>query len=206
MYQTLRRHYQPPPPPEPVAPQPPQQPDPEPGSAESTAFDGAATLAGRTPVNSETLGADGKAAAVLTLLGIMFTVLARFGPELGTCLHGNSVSVKIVCLALLVGFGSMALCTVVQAFRTISPRFPNVKPSLAFFGEISRMSREEYTRRVEAMDMQQAVEEILLYNHTAATICARKFHQLRFALRYFEIAAGCWLALWAILVMRSLIA
>src|SRR5688500_5989871 len=55
----------------------PQQP-----SAAAPATDPAATLACRTAIGAETLGADGKAAIVLTLLGLMFTVLARFGAEL----------------------------------------------------------------------------------------------------------------------------
>ena len=47
--------------------------------------------------------------------------------------------------------GTGAFAAVVQAFRTILPRFPKVPPSLAFFGDIARLSREEYVRRVEEL-------------------------------------------------------
>ena len=48
-------------------------------AADAKAHEAAATLACRTSIGSETMGADGKAAIVLSLLGIMFTVVARFG-------------------------------------------------------------------------------------------------------------------------------
>jgi hypothetical protein len=184
---------------------PPDPPQTDADVAAPPAPDAAPFLAGKTPVGTETLAADGKAAGVLTMLGIMFTVLARFGPELRDVLH-LSASVRAIAGALLFGFATMALCAVVQAFRTISPRFCKAKPSLAFFGEIARLSREEYTQRVCGMTMNEAVEQMLTYNHTAATICVEKFRQLRRALRSFEFAACCWLMLSWVLVLRSIFA
>ena len=182
-------------------------PSPPPAAADAPAVpaapEAAPFLAGKTPVGTETLSADGKAAGVLTLLGIMFTVLARFGPELRDVLHLGG-TVEPIAAILLFGFATMAPCAVVQAFRTISPRFCKAKPSLAFFAEIARFSREEYTQRVCGMTMTEAVEQMLSYNHTAATICMEKFRQLRRALRLFEIAACCWLMLSWILVLRSI--
>jgi hypothetical protein len=93
----------------------------------------------------------------------------------------------------------------VQAFRTIVPRFRRDKPSLAFFGEIASMRREEYAAKVESLTMEEAVDQILLYNHTAATICAEKFKQLDRSLRCFEAASVCWALLVLILVFKSLL-
>ena len=175
--------------------------------AAQTPADAAATLACRTSIGSETMGADGKAAIVLSLLGIMFTVLARFGPELGFILqHGITKTgiIRIVCVGMLLGFSSFSLCAVVQAFRTIVPRFHRDRPSLAFFAKIASMEREEYFAKVESMTMEDALGQILLYNHTAATICAQKYKQLDRTLKLFEAAAGCWLVLVLILVFQSL--
>ena len=172
-------------------------------AAQVSDYEAAATIACRTPIGSETLGADGKAAGVLTLLGMMFTVLARFGPELGAaCRSGGPL--RPVCVALLLGFAVWSLGAVAQAFRTISPRFRKAEPSLAFFAEVARLPREEYLDRVESLTMREAVGEILSYNHTAATICAEKFKQLRRALRCFEAAAVCWLLLAALLAFKGL--
>ena len=166
-------------------------------------LDPAAALAFRTPLQEHFLSADGKAAGILTLLGIMFTTLARFGPYLGDALHAGP-AIRAVCLLLLAGFAACALGTVVQAFRTISPRFPKVPPSLAFFADIARLSRDEYVRSVEALTPDAALDQMLAYNHTAATICVAKFRQLRPGLRLFEIAALCWLLLLIILAYRAM--
>src|SRR5688572_19706533 len=131
-------------------------------AAEAHAHEAAATLACRASIGSGTMGADGKAAIVLSLLGIMFTVLARFGSELASILrHGITGTgvVRIACAALLLGFAGCALCAVVQAFRTITPRFRKDKPSLAFFAEIAGMEREAYFAKVEGMTMKGALDE-----------------------------------------------
>jgi hypothetical protein len=176
-------------------------PEPEPTP---TPPEAAPLLATKTPVGTETLAADGKAAGVLTMLGIKFTVLARFGAELSDALHTTGCVRPIVGI-LLCGFATMALCAVVHAFRTISPRFCKAKPSLAFFGEVAGMSREEYVARVASMSMAEAVDHMLAYNHAAARICVEKFRQLRRAMRSFEIAACCWLLLSSILIVRSVL-
>ena len=183
-----------------VAPPPPPV---DPVAAEIAAHEAAATLACKTAIASETAGADGKAASVLTLIGLMFTVLARFGPELGAALRGGGL-VRVACSLLLLGFAGAALAAVFQAFRTISPRFRKEKPSLAFFAEVARLDRDEYVTRVEAMTMRNAVGQILAYNHAAASICAEKFQQLGRCTRCFEVAAGCWVVLAGILVVLSL--
>ena len=175
----------------------------EAAAKESAECEGAATLACRAAIGGETSGADGKAASVLTLLGLMFAVLARFGPELGAALRGGGLA-RAACAALLLGFTASALCAVVQAFRTIAPRFWRERPSLAFFAEVARLDRDAYVARVEAMTMREAVDQILSYNHTAARICAEKFKQLARCTRCFEVAAGCWVALATILVIKSL--
>ena len=191
-------------------PGPPADVEPAESLQPPTGYEAAATLASRTSIGSETMGADGKAAIVLTLLGIMFTVLARRGSELGELLrHGVGTGtglVRVACAVLLAGFCLSALCAMLQSFRTITPRFRKDKPSLAFFFEIAAMERQAYVERVESLTMQEAVDQILVYNHTAATICAEKFKELARALRCFEAAAVCWLLLVAILVLRSVIA
>jgi hypothetical protein len=170
--------------------------------------DAAGMLASRASIGIETASADGKAAIVLSLLGIMFAVLARFGAELSAILRNGFGTgtgfARIACGALLLGFAGCALCAVVQSFRTIVPRFRRDKPSLAFFAEIASMEREQYFNRVESMSMDDALEQILLYNHTAATICAEKYKQLDRSLRVFEAAAACWLVLTLVLVFKSL--
>jgi hypothetical protein len=164
-------------------------------------LDPAAALAFRTPLHEHVLSADGKAAGVITLLGMMFTVLARFATQLSDLVKPGSF--RYFFLGLILGFAGSALCAVVQSFRTISPRFPKAPPSLAFFGDIARLTREEYVARVEALSPDDALRQMLSYNHTASRICVEKLRQLRLGLRTFQWAAACWILLVVILVVKA---
>jgi hypothetical protein len=111
---------------------------------------------------------------------------------------------KVALLALLVAFVALALGAIFQAFRTISPRFPEAPPSLAFFGDIAGLSREEYVERVAGLSHEEALEHILRYNHTLATICVDKFAHLGRGVRLFRSAFYCWLALLVLVNLRIL--
>ncbi len=151
----------------------PHRPSRQPRPA-AALLEAAATLAARrSSAGGETAGADGKAAGVLTLLGIMFTVLARFGPGLKGVLHQGGPARDL--RALLLRFATMSLCAVVQAFRTIVPRFCKAKEAeLAFFGEIAGLSREEYFERVESMTMRVARSAIAVPTTTRPPRSASK--------------------------------
>ena len=165
-------------------------------------LDPAAALAFRTPLHEHVLSADGKAAGVITLLGMMFTVVARFGGHVSAVVQTPGV-LRWAGFALVVGFAGLSLAAVLQAFRTISPRFPSAPPSLAFFGDIAGLSREEYVRGVESLSAEQALEQMLSYNHTASRICVEKLRQLRWGMRFFEGAAACWAVLVVVIVLRA---
>src|SRR5688572_27748487 len=90
----------------------------------------AAPLVYLTPVGEFIHSADAKAATILTVLGIMFTLLARFGGWLDDMLRADHRIFMVVTVALLAGFAVAALGAVIQSFRTISPRFPKAQPSL----------------------------------------------------------------------------
>lgn len=167
-------------------------------------LDPAAALAYRTPVQEHLLSADGKAAGILTLLGLMFTVLARCSDTLSVILRTGG-ALRILCLSLLAGFAVMGVLAVIQGFRTIAPRFPKAKQSLAFFGDIARLSRDEYVRQVESLTPTAAIEHMLTFNHTASMICIAKMRQVRIGFRCFEIAFVFWLPLVTILAVKALV-
>src|SRR3954464_707189 len=83
-------------------------------------LDPAAALAFRTPLQEHAPAADTKAAAILTALGIMITLLARYGLHLTEMLLGRGLE-KFLLVALLLAFAGTGLAAIVQAFRTISP-------------------------------------------------------------------------------------
>lgn len=166
-------------------------------------LDPAAALAFRTPLQEHPPAADTKAAAILTALGIMFTMLAKYGTHLMEMITGRG-SEKFLLTLLLLSFGVTSLLSVLQAFRTISPRFPKSHSSLAFFGDIARLTREEYLGRVGSITHEQALEEILIYNHNLATICVEKFRHLGRGVVWFRRAFVCWLALIVLVNLKVL--
>ena len=180
-------------------------PVPEPAQPPCSGAPPAATLAYLTPVGDFIHSADAKAGTILAVLGIMFTLLARFGPWLDELVRGTSLA-RFATVVLLAGFAGAALGAVVQAFRTISPRFPPAPPSLAFFGDIARLSPEEYVARATSLGAGDALAERLKYNHTGSRIILLKFRQLRRALRFFEAAAVCWLLLVTALAVKAFLA
>ena len=159
-----------------------------------------------TPIGEFVHSADSKAGTILGVLGIMFTLLARFGGRLDEMIRGGgSRWVTVATVVLVAAFAGAAFAAVVQAFRTISPRFPKAAPSLAFFGDIALLTPEQYAARVTTLAAPAALAERLAYNHTGATIVLLKFAQLRWALRFFEVAAVCWLLLVAMLIGRAVV-
>ena len=166
-------------------------------------LDPAAALAFRTPLQEHAPAADTKAAAILTALGIMLTLLARYGGHLTEIVTAPGLE-KYPLIVLLAGFAGAGLAAIAQAFRTISPRFPKAPPSLAFFGDIASLSREAYVERVASISHEEALEQVLIYNHTLATICVDKFLLLGLGVRWFRRAFGCWLALMVLVNLRIL--
>lgn len=157
-------------------------------------LDAAFGLAHYTPLQEYRGAADTKAGALLTACGLLFTLLARYSSHV-TALTEPMSAIAVLVWVLVGGFVIFSLATVVYAFHTISPRFPDALPSLAFFGDIAALPREEYIARVEAMDQEAALGELVSYNHTLSTIIAEKFRQLDRAIRCFRAAGGCWLGL-----------
>jgi hypothetical protein len=166
-------------------------------------LDPAASLTFRTPLENHPLSADNKAATILTLLGLMFTILGRYAADMNSLLRMGGWE-RPVGFAILMGFAVCSFGAVVQAFRTISPRFPRVPPSLAFFGDIARLGRDEYIAKVEALSDEEALDQMLLYNHTTSTILIEKFRQLRRTFRLFQGAAACWVLLMVLLTWGKL--
>ena len=182
---------------------PPSMTVPVPDPVPVITLDPTRALVYRTPVQDQPGAADAKAAAVLTVVGLMLTVVARFSGTLADAVHGAG-PLRAVTVVTLGGFGLCALGAVVQAFRTISPRFPKAPPSLAFFQEIAKLPRDEYVRRVIELTPEQAVEHMLTYNHTLCTIVVEKYRQLRLAIVWFRVAFACWIVLGAALVGAAL--
>jgi hypothetical protein len=164
-------------------------------------LDAAATLAFQTPLQEHPPAADGKAGALLTMIGLMFSLLAGQAVLIIRIVEDGGIEKYLLSISVM-GFALMALMTIIESFRTIAPRFPKAPPSLAFFADIASLSREEYIRRVEAMTPDEALDQILQYNHTLAGICVVKFGRLRIAIHLCQAASGFWLSSIILIAIR----
>jgi hypothetical protein len=143
----------------------------------------------------------------------MLPLLARLGPELSPILWGagqgkmsmGSILAAGTAWVHLAAFVGLSVGALVQAFRTFSPRLPNAPASLAFFGDIARLSREEYCGKVCAISHDDALKNMIFYNHNLSKICVEKFAQLRRAIKLFQGAFACWLVLLLLIGSRELI-
>lgn len=168
----------------------------------SATVDPVASLVFRTPLREYSPAADTKAGGILTASGLMFTLLARYDVRIGRMLSGSNLE-KWVVIVLLGTFAVLAIAAILRAFRTIAPRFPKAPPSLAFFGDIARLTREEYQLSVRSLSHEEAVEQMLRYNHTLSLICVAKFRELGRAIKVFERAFAVWLVLMILLNFRT---
>ena len=166
----------------------------------TAAFD----LAYYTPLQEHRAAADTKAGGILTATGLLVTVLARYSSHVMELMSKAPLLAKVALLAVLAGFVLLSIGAVVRAFQTISPRFRGAPESLSFFGDIARLDRDEYIRRVEALSREEALRHMLSYNHTLSTIIVEKFRDLKHAIQLFEGAFLCWLALAALIAWDML--
>jgi hypothetical protein len=169
---------------------------PLPGHLEATAI-----LAFRTPLQEHAPAADTKASALITAVGLMFTLVAKLSGDFVHILNAQGLE-RWAVLVLTLAFGVLALASVVFAFRTITPRFLDTTPSLAFFRDIASLPRDEYLQRFATMSDDEAIAHILNYNYSLSCICTMKFRELRKAIRLFRYAFACWLVVMLLLNTR----
>jgi len=160
--------------------------------------DSAAALAFRTPLREYVPAADTKATAMLTGLGLMFTLLARYDKPIGRLLEQADWEMWLF-VSTIVLFSVLAILAILRCFQTIFPRFPKAPPSLAFFADIARLTRDEYVESVSRLNHEQAVDQMLQYNHTLANICVVKYSVLARAVYDFKMSLALWVALMVLL-------
>lgn len=156
--------------------------------------DSAAALAFRTPLREYVPAADTKATAMLTGLGLMFTLLARYDKAIGRLLEQENWETWLF-VAFILGFSILAIMAILRCFQTIFPRFPKAPPSLAFFADIARLTREEYIESVSGLNHREAIDQMLQYNHTLANICVVKYSVLAKAVYDFKVSLAIWVVL-----------
>ena len=147
---------------------------------------------------------DRKALAVLATNGLMLTVALFFSAAINAMVEGDDRFGfgRYVTVIALVPFGVGMFWGTWAAFRALTLPMPKMPETLALFGDIARLDREEYRRRVLAVDYADALRAMLHYNYSLATLSASKFRLLNRAILCSKIMFPLWMAL--LLVLTAL--
>lgn len=128
--------------------------------------------------------ADQKATILISVYGILITIIYTNPQEVLKSINHNLLTQIIFGLTLLV----VAL-SIYNAFRAMYPRIDNNNPdTVLFFGHISKLKTwQEYKTKFEN-DKENLEDQILEQIHTNADICSKKFNNVKWSVRLFGIA------------------
>jgi Family of unknown function (DUF5706) len=162
---------------------------------------GAARLAYFTPVREYPPLADRKSSVLLAAYGLMVTVLLTSSMPIDSILTGPKVWASALLLAILTPLSILILLGAWYAFRALTRPIPAMPESLAFYPHIARNSAEEYSRRVKELDQVRAVEAMLHYNYSLATLCVEKFHLVERSITCARATFEMWVILLLMIVL-----
>ena len=160
-------------------------------------------LALYTPVREYPPLGDRKAVAVLGTNGLMLTVALFFSGAINAVVEGDDRFGlgRYVTVIALVPFGCGMLWGTWAAFRALTLPMPTMPETLALFGDIARLDREEYRRRVMDVGYRDALRAMLHYNYSLAALSASKFRLLNRAILCSKIMFPLWMAVLLVLTV-----
>lgn len=140
---------------------------------------GATRLAFYTPIRNYPAFADCKAGAILAADGLLISVLLVFRDRIEAIFHGPNLLPTYLMLTLLASFAALLLIGGTCAYIALILPIPHMPESLAYFPEIARLDFDNYRARISTLTHRQVVHKMLIYNHSLATLCTRKFSLVR---------------------------
>lgn len=158
-----------------------------------------------TPVREYPPLADRKAVAVLATNGLMLSVLLFFSEAIHGVVVGGEDRFGIgryVVILAVVPFAIALLIGSWAAFRALTMPMPAMPTSMAFFGDIVRLDREEYRSRVKGISYREALTDILHYNYSLAILSLAKFRRINRAIICSKTMVPLWVSI--LLVLTAL--
>jgi Family of unknown function (DUF5706) len=156
---------------------------------------GPARLAYFTPVREYPPLGDRKAAVLLGANGLMVSVLLFFSRPIGRIVEGPRPWEARLVVTVLTPLVVLLLLGAWYAFRALTRPIPAMPPSLAYFPDIAALTREEYRRRILALDHRRAVRDMLHYNYSLAVLSVRRFRLVERSLFCSRATFELWILL-----------
>ena len=164
---------------------------------------GPARLAYFTPVREYPPLGDRKSLTMLTLNGLMMTVMYLFAGEFHAVLHGNVV---VKWLAIVVGFWWVSLLIMggCYAFLALMRPIPPMGDCAAFYVNIAAMPLASYRQTLEGFSHRGAMRDKLNYNHSIAILGEQKFRLIQKSAACLCLALPLWMLLMLIISLRAI--
>lgn len=126
---------------------------------------------------------DTKAGLILSIYGIIFTIIFTNVSDLFNCICSHSL---LITSSILTGISS--LLAIYFSFRCINPHLKNTKlNSNIYFSSIERNNKsyKEYQKMIEKSNF---YEDIVEQVYTTSLITSRKFKRVTWAIRFFTLS------------------
>lgn len=149
---------------------------------------GALRLALCTPIREYPPLGDRKAVSILSINGLMLTVVVFFSGELSDHLHTDTLLSAAESVAAVVGFAVSAFAACLYAFRALVLPMPPMPDGLAFYKHIAARDFAAYRAEVYAADDRTILSQMLHYNYTLAVLSREKFRLLGQSIRFSRLA------------------
>ena len=163
---------------------------------------GPARLAYFTPVREYPPLSDRKSVTLLTLNGLMITVMCLFAEEILDVLQGNPVVKWLTVVAGLTWF-SLLMIGACYAFLALTRPIPPMGDCVAFYKNIAATSLGSYRQNLERLSHRSAMRDILNYNYSIAVLSEEKFRLIRKSVLCLCLALPLWMLLVLMISLRA---
>ena len=156
---------------------------------------GAARLAFFTPVRDQPPLADRKASVLLAANGLMVSVVFSFSRPIESILLGPQRLAAWLMIGVLIVGSLLILTGVGCAFIALTKPIPPMPDSPVLFKHIAERSLDEYRAEMLGLDYPRAVEAMLHYNYSLATLCIVKFRLVNRSMQCARSTFGLFMVL-----------
>lgn len=142
-----------------------------------------------------TRSADSKAAPILALQVTLAAASVAQTGQLKSLLDPREAGAAlfVVGIALAAVYLGASVVSLALAIQVFVPKTPLAGRSVAYFEDITRMSRAEFIALADSMSEAEIIDDLLAQVHAVSGIASQKFARVRLALYATAVALGAWL-------------
>lgn len=148
--------------------------------------------------------ADGKSAIIVAANSILIASIALTGGAFSATLFEPSAPMtQRLALVTMAAMGVFLVLSIFYALRGSKPNLRRTRLSrnLFFFGDIAGLDEDAYVDAFLDMTMQDIKEQVARQVHARSLIIVKKYHSIRWSLRFLFVALGLFVVTRALLAV-----